>query len=167
MAKTAMVQRAFRSRRRGTLPCGTARRSRNQTCLPTSPMTTTPFPPLPWGEGRRQEFLHFRTSRSKIVLRCRDKGLRPLLCGTAWPFRGRCSYCFFCRGCASDAVLSTISRDNPSVRVNYIHQNPVRAGWVERAEDYRRSSVRCWKRWPRDDEPLVPDLGQIVWRKPR
>ena len=29
-------------------------------------------------------------------------------------------------------------------RVNYLHQNPVRAGLVERAEDYRYSSVRCW-----------------------
>jgi REP element-mobilizing transposase RayT len=52
-------------------------------------------------------------------------------------------------------------------RVNYIHQNPVRAGLVERAEDYRWSSVRCWKRWPRDDEPLLPDMDKIVWRKPR
>jgi len=52
-------------------------------------------------------------------------------------------------------------------RVNYIHQNPVRTGLVERAEDYRWSSVRCWKRWPRDDEPLLPDLEKIVWRKPR
>jgi REP element-mobilizing transposase RayT len=52
-------------------------------------------------------------------------------------------------------------------RVNYLHQNPVRAGWVERAEDYRWSSARCWKRWPRQDEPLLPDLDRIVWRKPR
>jgi REP element-mobilizing transposase RayT len=52
-------------------------------------------------------------------------------------------------------------------RVNYIHQNPVRAGWVERAEDYLWPSVECWKRWPRDDEPLLPDLDKIVWRKPR
>jgi len=51
-------------------------------------------------------------------------------------------------------------------RVNYIHQNPVRAGRVERAEDYRWSSVRCWKRWPREDEPLSVDLGKMVWRRP-
>lgn len=29
-------------------------------------------------------------------------------------------------------------------RVNHIHQNPVRAGLVEHAEDYRWSSVRFW-----------------------
>jgi putative transposase len=52
-------------------------------------------------------------------------------------------------------------------RVNYIHQNPVRAGWVERAEDYRWSSIRYWNRWPREDEPLCVDLDKIAWRKPR
>ena len=52
-------------------------------------------------------------------------------------------------------------------RVNYIHQNPVRAGLVERAEDYRWSSARCWARWPREDEPLLVDLDKIAWRKPR
>jgi putative transposase len=52
-------------------------------------------------------------------------------------------------------------------RVNYIHQNPVRAGLVQRAEDYRWSSIRGWNRWPREDEPLVVDLDKIVWRKPR
>lgn len=52
-------------------------------------------------------------------------------------------------------------------RVNYLHQNPVRAGLVEQAEDYRWSGVRCWKRRPLDDEPLLPDLAEIVWRKPR
>ena len=52
-------------------------------------------------------------------------------------------------------------------RVNYIHQNPVRAGLAERAEDYRWSSARCWSRWPREDEPLLMDLDKIVWRRPR
>lgn len=52
-------------------------------------------------------------------------------------------------------------------RVNYIHQNPVRAGLVERAEDYRWSSIRRWNRWPREDEPLLMDLDKIVWRKSR
>ena len=52
-------------------------------------------------------------------------------------------------------------------RVNYIHQNPVRAGLVERAEEYRWSSIRYWNRWPRDDEPLRVDLDKIAWRKPR
>jgi hypothetical protein len=52
-------------------------------------------------------------------------------------------------------------------RVSYIHQNPVRAGLVERAEDYRWSSIRCWNRWPQEAEPLKMDLDGIVWRKPR
>lgn len=50
-------------------------------------------------------------------------------------------------------------------KVNYIHQNPVRAGLVEWAEDYRWSSVRCWKRCVLDDEPLVMNLDRIVWRR--
>jgi putative transposase len=50
-------------------------------------------------------------------------------------------------------------------KVNYIHQNPVRAGLVERAEDYRWSSVRWWKGCPLEDEPLTVDIEQIVWRR--
>lgn len=49
-------------------------------------------------------------------------------------------------------------------RVNYTHQNPVRAGLVEQAEDYRWSSVRCWKGNILEDEPLLMDLDQIKWR---
>jgi hypothetical protein len=52
-------------------------------------------------------------------------------------------------------------------RVNYIHQNPVRAGLAERAEDYRWSSIRYWNRCPGEHEPLRVDLDKIVWRKPR
>src|SRR5262245_26184651 len=40
-------------------------------------------------------------------------------------------------------------------RVNYTHQNPVRAGLVERAEDYRWSSIRCWTGKLLEDEPLM------------
>ncbi|HVS81381.1 MAG TPA: transposase [Pyrinomonadaceae bacterium] len=50
-------------------------------------------------------------------------------------------------------------------KVNYIHQNPVRAELVERAEDFRWSSVRCWKRCPLEDEPLMVDIDSIAWRK--
>jgi putative transposase len=50
-------------------------------------------------------------------------------------------------------------------KVNYIHQNPVRAGLVERAEDYRWSSIRIWKRCPLEDEPLMVDIDRINWRK--
>ena len=49
-------------------------------------------------------------------------------------------------------------------KVNYVHQNPVRAGLVSKAEDYRWSSVRCWKGQPLDDEPLLVDIDQIMWR---
>jgi REP element-mobilizing transposase RayT len=50
-------------------------------------------------------------------------------------------------------------------KVNYIHQNPVRAGLSARAEDYRWSSVRCWCKSLLEDEPLVMDIDQIVWRR--
>jgi putative transposase len=52
-------------------------------------------------------------------------------------------------------------------KVNYIHQNPVRAGLVQRAEDYRWSSARYWSGCPTEDEPLRVDVDKIVWRKPR
>ena len=52
-------------------------------------------------------------------------------------------------------------------RVQYIHQNPVRAGLVERAEDYRWSSARFWNRGVAEDEPLKVDLEKIIWRTPR
>jgi REP element-mobilizing transposase RayT len=50
-------------------------------------------------------------------------------------------------------------------KAKYIHQNPVRAGLVELPEDYRWSSIRCWKRKPLEDEPLLMDLDQIAWHK--
>ena len=50
-------------------------------------------------------------------------------------------------------------------KVNYIHQNPVRAELVDQAEDYRWSSVRIWKRCRLDDEPLTVDIERINWRR--
>ncbi|MFZ0062001.1 MAG: hypothetical protein WAL47_08195 [Pyrinomonadaceae bacterium] len=50
-------------------------------------------------------------------------------------------------------------------RVNYTHQNPVRAGLVKSAEDYKYSSVRIWNGKPLADEPLLVDLDKIRWRK--
>src|SRR5215510_11988861 len=50
-------------------------------------------------------------------------------------------------------------------RVHYTHQNPVRAGLVDRAEDYRWSSIRCWTGKLLDDEPLLMDLNRIQWRR--
>jgi putative transposase len=50
-------------------------------------------------------------------------------------------------------------------RVHYTHQNPVRAGLVEKAEDYKYSSARIWNRRPWEDEPMLVDLDKIHWRK--
>ena len=50
-------------------------------------------------------------------------------------------------------------------KVNYIHQNPVRAGLVEKAEDYEFSSARIWRRNPSDNEPLQVDIDKIKWRE--
>lgn len=60
--------------------------------------------------------------------------------------------------------LKLISTENGLIeKANYIHMNPVRAELVERPEDYRYSSYRCWQRKPREDEPLRIDLDQIAW----
>jgi REP element-mobilizing transposase RayT len=48
---------------------------------------------------------------------------------------------------------------------DHIHQNPVRAGLAERAEDYKWSSARFGKKCPREDEPLKVDIERIVWRR--
>jgi len=62
--------------------------------------------------------------------------------------------------------LKLITTENGLIeKANYIHQNPVRAGLVERAEDYRWSSVRCWAGKPLKDEPLFVDMNQIDWHK--
>ena len=62
--------------------------------------------------------------------------------------------------------LKLITTENGLIeKANYIHQNPVRAGLVERAEDYRWSSVRCWVGKPLEDEPLFVDVDQIDWHK--
>ncbi len=64
-------------------------------------------------------------------------------------------------------VLPIFSEALLMQRVNYLHQNPVRAGLAARGEDYTWSSLRCWMRRPREDEPLRMDLDKIVWRRPR
>ena len=62
-------------------------------------------------------------------------------------------------------VLSIFSEGVFMQKVNYIHLNPVRAGLVERAIDYRWSSARIWQRCPADDEPLRVDIDRIKWRR--
>jgi putative transposase len=49
-------------------------------------------------------------------------------------------------------------------RVHYTHQNPVRLGLVDRAEDYLYSSARIWNKNPLEDEPLNIDIREIKWR---
>jgi putative transposase len=62
-------------------------------------------------------------------------------------------------------VLSIFSEAMFMQKVNYIHLNPVRAEFVERAIDYRWSSARIWQRIPNDDEPLNVDFDRIEWRR--
>ncbi|MEP6911932.1 MAG: transposase [bacterium] len=62
--------------------------------------------------------------------------------------------------------LKLITTENGLIeKANYIHLNPVRAELVERAEDYRFSSVRCWQRRPLEDEPILVDIDRIAWHK--
>jgi REP element-mobilizing transposase RayT len=62
-------------------------------------------------------------------------------------------------------VFSVFSEAMFMQKVNYIHMNPVRAGLVERAIDYRWSSARIWQRQELDDEPLRVDIDRIQWRR--
>ena len=62
-------------------------------------------------------------------------------------------------------VFSVTSESKFMEKVNYIHLNPVRAGLVESAAEYRWSSFRWWNGTPRDDEPLKVDLDKILWRR--
>lgn len=50
-------------------------------------------------------------------------------------------------------------------KVNYIHQNPVRAELVEKAEDYLFLSARIWHRKLSGCEPLTVDIDKIEWRE--
>ena len=50
-------------------------------------------------------------------------------------------------------------------RVHYSHQNPMRAGFVKHPEEYRWSSIRCWRGTTLDDEPLLMDIDRIRWRR--
>lgn len=50
-------------------------------------------------------------------------------------------------------------------KANYIHQNPVRAGLVDQAVDYRWSSIRYWQRCLLEDEPLKVDIDQLAWHR--
>jgi REP element-mobilizing transposase RayT len=62
-------------------------------------------------------------------------------------------------------VFSITSEAMLMQKVTYIHQNPVRAGLVDRAEDYRCSSARWWNRCPLENEPLKVNIDRIAWRR--
>ena len=64
-------------------------------------------------------------------------------------------------------VLPVFSEGMFMEKVNYIHQNPVRARLSERAEDYRWSSARIWCRRSLENEPLLMDNDLIHWRRKR
>jgi putative transposase len=61
-------------------------------------------------------------------------------------------------------ALRITGEDALMQKVNYIHLNPVRAGFVQGMDDYRFSSARCWKGNTLEDEPLITDHRQIKWR---
>jgi putative transposase len=62
-------------------------------------------------------------------------------------------------------VFSIFSESVLLEKLNYVHQNPVRAGLVEQAVDYRWSSARIWRRCGVDTEPLAVDIDRVEWRK--
>lgn len=62
-------------------------------------------------------------------------------------------------------VFSIVSEATFMQKVNYANQNPVRAGLVDRAENYRWSSSRFWSKCPIEDEPLKVDIDKIIWRR--
>ena len=64
-------------------------------------------------------------------------------------------------------VLPVFSEAMFMQKVNYIHCNPVRAGLVESATDYRWSSARIWQGKQLEDEPLMVDRDGIQWRRRR
>ncbi len=62
-------------------------------------------------------------------------------------------------------VLPVFSQAMFMQKVNYIHRNPVRAGLVECATDYRWSSARIWQQQAVENEPLMVDRDLIYWRR--
>lgn len=61
-------------------------------------------------------------------------------------------------------AFTILGEDMMMQKVNYVHQNPVRAGLVESAQDHRFSSARLWNGRALDDEPLITDHRKINWR---
>ena len=63
-------------------------------------------------------------------------------------------------------VLPIFSEGMFMEKLNYIHQNPVRAELVSSANDYRWSSARIWRGCALENEPLMMDNDVIQWRQP-
>lgn len=61
-------------------------------------------------------------------------------------------------------AFNVIGEDTFMQKAQYIHENPVRAGFVSRAEDYVYSSARLWMKKSLENEPLRMDLDEINWR---
>lgn len=49
-------------------------------------------------------------------------------------------------------------------KVNYIHQNPVRAGLCQSADGYVFSSSRLWNKTGLENEPFITEHDKIRWR---
>lgn len=62
-------------------------------------------------------------------------------------------------------VFSITSEATFMQKVNYNHQNPVRAGLVEQAEHYPWSSARFWSKRQIEDEPLKVNIDEIIWMR--
>lgn len=60
--------------------------------------------------------------------------------------------------------LEIFGEDTFRQKVEYIHQNPVRAGSVENPLEYRFSSARQWADRALDNEALLTDHLEIDWR---
>ena len=64
-------------------------------------------------------------------------------------------------------VLPVFSEGMFVEKMNYVHRNPVRAGLVKCASEYRWSSARIWQGRPLENEPLLVDKEVLQWRRRR
>jgi putative transposase len=62
-------------------------------------------------------------------------------------------------------VFSLTNETTLMQKVNYIHQNSVRGGLAETAEDYLFSSARIWRKRSLENEPLEVNVDEIEWRE--
>lgn len=62
-------------------------------------------------------------------------------------------------------VLPIFSEGMFMEKLNYIHQNPVRAGLSVTAAEYFWSSARIWRGLAQENEPLLVDKDVIYWRR--